>query len=144
MSRAQWSTAVLRVFGDDLDPDEISALLGSRPSSSARKGERLAVGTAGRVRILETGRWSLNAVDSRPEGIEAQIFAILDRLTGDMEVWRSLSGRYQLDMFCGVFMDSGNDNLSLSSKALFALGQRGIELELDIYDPVDKESAEPH
>lgn len=144
MSRAQWSTAVLRVFGDDLDPDEISALLGSRPSSFARKGERLAIGTAGRVRILKTGRWSLNAVDSRPEGVEAQIFAILDRLTGDMDIWRSLSDRYQLDMFCGVFMDSGNDNLSLSSKALFALGQRGIELELDIYDPVDEESAEPH
>lgn len=144
MSRAQWSTAVLRVFGDDLDPDEISALLGCRPSSSARKGDRQVIGTAGRVRILKTGRWSLQAADSRPEDVEAQIFAILDRLTADMAVWRSLGERYQVDMFCGLFMDSGNDNLLLSSKALLALGQRGIELELDIYDPIEDESAEPH
>lgn len=144
MSRAEWSTAVLRVFGDDLDPDEVSTLLGSSPSSSARKGDRLVNAAIGRVRILKTGRWSLSAVDNRPENIEAQIFTILGGVTDDLAVWRSLGERYRVDLFCGVFMESGNDNLRLSPQALLALGQRGIELELDIYDPADEAAAQPH
>ena len=31
-------------------------------------------------------------------------------------------------------MASGNDGLPLSAKAMLALGQRGIALDLDIYD----------
>jgi hypothetical protein len=37
-------------------------------------------------------------------------------------------------VFCGIFMAGGNDGLSLSANALLALGQRGIELDFDIYD----------
>jgi len=142
MSQAERSTAVLRFFGDDLDPDEVSALLGCNPTSAVRKGDILTMGSTGRTRIAKTGRWSLNAADCGPEDIESQVFAILGGLTGDMDVWRSLSKRFEADLFCGVFMGSGNDGLVLSPKALLALGQRGIALELDIYDSVEDESAQ--
>ena len=33
----------------------------------------------------------------------------------------------------GIFMGSSNDGLILSAKALQALGERGIALELDVY-----------
>jgi hypothetical protein len=36
-------------------------------------------------------------------------------------------------MFCGVWLDEGNQGLALSPKTLQMLGERGIKLELDIY-----------
>jgi len=43
--------------------------------------------------------------------------------------------RFEVDIFCGLFMGSSNEGLSLSPRTLSALGQCGIELGLDIYGP---------
>ncbi len=69
--------------------------------------------------------------------MEGQIFEILGQLTQDLSIWASLS-RFQPDMFCGLFMSSSNDGISLSAKALIALGERGISLALDVYDADDE------
>ncbi|MEX8194824.1 DUF4279 domain-containing protein [Comamonas guangdongensis] len=127
------SAAALRLRGDDLIPDEISALLGVPPTNAAQKGQEV-VGRNGKVRIARTGSWYLEAGERRPEDLEAQVFELLSQLTPDLEVWDNLSRRYTLDLFCGIFMDSYNDGLALSSKALLALGQRSIKLDLDVYE----------
>ena len=48
-------------------------------------------------------------------------------------MWRSITERYGIDLFCGLFMRVGNEGLSLSPQSLAALGRRQIELGLDIY-----------
>jgi len=133
MAAFDHSLVALRFFGDDLLPDEISALLGATPTVSHHKGEELKGSQSGTVRIARTGSWRLSAPRREPEDLEAQIFEILDQLTGDLAIWESLA-RFRPDLFCGLFMGSGNDGVSLSPRALLALGQRGIELGLDIYD----------
>jgi len=85
------------------------------------------------VRIARTGSWRFSAARREPEDLEAQIFEILDQLTGDLAVWQSLA-RSRPDLFCGLFMGSSNDGVSLSPRVLLALGERGIELGLDIYE----------
>ena len=60
-------------------------------------------------------------------------------LSNDMEVLKSLAC-YQPNLFCGLFMSSGNDMLPLSASALLALGQRGIALTLDIYNSDDEDN----
>lgn len=115
-------------------PDEISALLLGSPTASRHKGQELKLKN-GAVRIAKTGSWRLTSTQREPEDLEAQIFEILDQLTQDLSVWARLSSRYQPDLFCGIFMAGRNDGLALPAKALLALGQRGISLELDIYDP---------
>ena len=133
MAAFDHSLITLRFFGDDLLPDEISALLGENPTASHHKGQELRGNQSGTVRIARTGSWRLSAPRREPEDLEAQIFEILDQLTGDLAVWQSLA-RFRPDLFCGLFMGSSNDGFSLSPRALLALGQRGIELGLDIYD----------
>ncbi|MCY1554049.1 hypothetical protein D9M68_905930 [compost metagenome] len=54
-----------------------------------------------------------------------------------MAVWKALS-IYKPDLFCGIFMAGSNDGLPLSARALLALGQRGIALDLDIYANEDE------
>ena len=130
------SIATLRLFGDDLIPENISALLGAAPTESWRKGQDLIGSSTGNVRLAATGSWRLKARRREPEDLEAQVFELLSQLTNDLTIWNSLSS-YKPNLFCGIFMGSGNDGLPLSSKAMLALGQRGIALDLDIYDSFD-------
>lgn len=88
------------------------------------------------MRIAKTGSWRFHATERVPGDLDAQVSEILDQLTPDLGVWASLS-RYEPDLFCGIFMASSNDGLPLSAKALLALGERGIALDLDIYDSSD-------
>ena len=139
MGAIDHSVATLRLFGDDLVPDEITALLGASPTESYRKGQELVGSKTGIVRIAKTGSWRLSAARREPEDLEAQILEILGQLTQDLTIWESLT-RYQPNLFCGLFMGSSNDGLPLSAKALLSLGQRGIALGLDIYDVGDQGS----
>ena len=139
MGAIDHSVATLRFFGDDLVPDEITALLGASPTESCRKCQELIGSKTGIVRITKTGSWRLSAARREPEDLEAQIVEILGQLTQDLSVWESLAN-YQPDLFCGLFMGSSNDGLTLSAKVLLSLGQRGIALGLDIYDVGDQGS----
>jgi hypothetical protein len=132
MGALEQSRAALRFFGDDLVPADVSSLLGATPTDSEAKGQE-RVDRTGIVRIAKTGSWRLVAEHREPEDLESQVFDLLDRLTDDLSIWASLD-RYTPDLFCGLFMGSSNDGLSLSAKTLLALGQRGIALDLDIYD----------
>lgn len=137
MGAIDHSEVTLRLFGDDLEPEEINALLGATPTAACRKGQEIIGRNTGTVRIAKTGNWRISAARREPEDLEAQIFEILGQLTQNLKVWESLS-RYEPDLFCGIFMGSSNDGLLLSPRALLALGQRGITLGLDIYDGGDQ------
>lgn len=124
------TTASLRVFGDDLDPQEVTTLLGAEPTSAIRKGEPRRSGA-----VARTSGWVLRVADRQPGDLEAQVIELLSRLTDDLDVWRRLSGRYDVSIFCGLFMDLGNEGLDFSPETLAALGVRGIAIGFDIYDP---------
>ncbi|MDB6076688.1 MAG: hypothetical protein JWO82_435, partial [Akkermansiaceae bacterium] len=97
------SVAGLRIFGDDLEPDEITSLLGHPPSDSYRRGDTRTIKATGHVLTRKTSYWGLKA----PEGhgdLNVQVTAILDPLTTDLAVWKDLSSRYHIDIFCGFFM----------------------------------------
>jgi hypothetical protein len=127
------SVATLRIIGDELVPEEVSSLLRALPTRAERKGE--AVPTKTGERIARTGAWRLEATATEPEDLDAQVSELLSLLTSDLEVWRTLARRYRLDLFCGWFMNESNEGVSVSPSTLLALGQRGIELGLDIYAP---------
>ncbi len=137
MGALEYSQATLRIFGDDLIPDDISDLLGAKPTKSKKKGDEEVGKTSGKVRIAKTGSWHLHAQKREPEDLNAQIEEILSQLTSDLATWEKLCKSYKVDIFCGLFMENWNDGLSLSSEVMLALGQRGIGLSLDIYNGSD-------
>ncbi len=134
MGALEYSQATLRIFGDDLIPDDISDLLRAKPTKSKKKGDEEVGKTSGKVRIAKTGSWHLHAQKREPEDLNAQIEEILSQLTSDFDTWEKLRESYKVDMFCGLFMGNSNDGLSLSPEIMLALGQRRIGLSLDIYN----------
>ena len=70
-----------------------------------------------------------------PANLDLQIQELLAQVTSDLRVWGELTTKYATDLYCGLFMASSNDGVSLSATTLLALGSRGLEICLDVYDP---------
>ncbi|THD67302.1 DUF4279 domain-containing protein [Phenylobacterium sp.] len=134
MSELHETDATLRFIGEDLDPDEVTALLGQTPTHADRKGD---------VRILRDGSeyrerkgsWRRTVQRRTPGDLDGQVAELLSGLTEDMAVWKTLSTRFRADVFCGLFMREGNEGIALSPKTLEALGLRGLTLDFDLYGP---------
>lgn len=131
------SVTSLRIFGDDLEPDEITQLLGCKPSKSEKMGDEIIGKVTGRKRIARTGGWRLSAERLEPGDLDAQISEILDQLNDNTDVWKGLAARFRADIFCGLFMAEGNEGISLSSETVEKLATRGLTIDFDIYDSSD-------
>lgn len=126
------SAATLGFYGDDLDPDEITEFLGIEPTVGARKGEVWLAGS-GVEKTARTGVWRLVADRCKPADLDGQIGWLLSPLPSDPDMWRSLAARYRGRIFAGLFMNSGNEGLTLQPNTLAMMGERGLVLDLDIY-----------
>jgi hypothetical protein len=122
----------LRIFGEQLDPDEITRLLGCAASSSARIGESTNQG--GVSRIAREGFWRLSNGKS-DVSVEDQIAILLARLTTDLTVWQGIAARFKIDLFCGLFLDASNRGFALRPELMRQLVGRGITIGFDIYGP---------
>jgi len=131
MAELSETVAGLRVIGDDLDPDEVTRLLGKTPDLARRKGE--VTGAGGRERIARTGAWLVNTDSSAPGDLDRQVGQLLAGTTDDVAVWWRVADRYRVDVFCGHFMKEANEGMTISPQTLQKLGERGIELALDLY-----------
>jgi hypothetical protein len=127
-------TVGLRIFGDALDPDEITRLLGIEPTGLARKGD-IHRTASGREVVARSGSWRLHA--GVPGNLNTQIGALLTKLTSDLTIWRELTERYECDVFCGLFMRDGNEGTELSPQVMSMLSVRNLRLGLDIYSDAD-------
>ena len=135
MAAIEKSLVTLRISGDTLIPAEITRLLGAAPTAAETKGDEIIGPKTGKRRIAKTGMWRLSAESREPEDIDAQIEELLSQLTVDLDVWHGIAAEWEIDLFCGLFMGESNDGLILSPRSLRALGERNIELQLDIYAP---------
>jgi hypothetical protein len=124
----------LRFFGDDLDPDEITARLGCQPSVGVRK-DGIWLTKNGTERVARTGSWRLKAADRTPGDLDAQVAELLGLLCDDLSVWLELTERFKADIFCGLFMQESNEGIGLSALTMKELSARGLLIGFDVYDP---------
>ena len=133
MAALHRAVAGLMLTGEDLEPTEVTKLLGGPPSLSYRKGEDIRKRPDLPERLAPRGHWRREATPTEPENLDAQVLEILSDLTLDLNTWSELSGRYRLALFCGWFMRESNEGVEISAHTLRLLGERGIVLSLDIY-----------
>jgi hypothetical protein len=134
VSKLLETTMAIRFFGDDLDPDEITARLGCLPTFSAKKGGIWAT-KGGTEKTASTGFWRLVARDRQPGDLDAQISELLASCSEDLSIWIDLTNRFTANVFCGLFMNKSNDGAVLSVESMQKLGSRQLPLWFDIYDP---------
>lgn len=126
------SAATVGFYGEDLDPVEITSLLGAKPTVDVVKGGHWKT-SMGAEKLAYTGSWRLKSELSEPGNLERQISDLLASLTADLSVWHDLTNRFRGVMFCGLWLETYNDGLQLSPLTLSSLAERGLLLDLDIY-----------
>jgi hypothetical protein len=118
----------LAVYGEDLDPADVTRVLGCEPTSAHRRGDRMKRGT-----LRRTGAWLLSVRGTvSPEEVTV---ALLDRLPADEEMWRDLARRYDLQLRYGLFLDRWNRGVTLSPTLVFRIARLHAVVGFDIYGP---------
>ena len=134
------TSVALRILGDDLNPDEITKILGFPPNMARKKGDIRIGNRTKREYKARTGQWHLESPRGKGD-LDNHIRWILDALTPEQDSWDSINERYKLDLFCGLFLEDWNRGAGISASLMFELGRRGIALSLDIYyTPGDDET----
>ncbi len=121
----------LRVFGDGLEPEEVSALLGHEPSRSHRKGDPMPGDPRGRVE--PTGVWILDSHLSEKAEIEEHVESLLANVSNDEDEWSSLTDQYSASILCSLFLDQYNEGFEISPRLSQSLAERGLVIAYDIY-----------
>lgn len=134
MAAVQNATVSLTIAGDDLDPDEVTALLGCTPTEAFRKGDPWSARRPERHR--PHGAWILKTALDRDVELETQIAHLLAQVSNDAAIWQQINARFFSRIFCGIFMDRWNEGFGLTPTMLARLSACGLHLDFDLYRPV--------
>lgn len=121
----------LRVFGDALEPEEVSALLGREPTRCHRKGD--PVGGDESSAVEPTGAWILDSTLSEKAEIEDHIETLLSSVSNDTDEWEQLFSRFSASILCSAFLDQYNEGFELSPRIARSVSERGLVMAFDIY-----------
>jgi hypothetical protein len=132
----------LALYGDELDPDEITAALGCQPTSAHRRGETRIGKKTGLVTVYKQGAWLLSAEGRAPRTADEITSEVLARVSGDEAVWSDLAGRYDVQLRYGVFLEAWNRGFSLGRAVVQRAALLRASLEFDIYANIDSDTSE--
>lgn len=132
MNSEKWARASLRIFGENLVPEDISSSLNLAPTQThlrgQRKSERVSV-------VWKHSMWLLQS----PLGTEEEVPRHLEWLLGELErcatVLKELSTKFEIDFFCGFSSENGQGGFTLNAELLRRLANLGIPVTLDLYPP---------
>jgi len=89
------------------------------------------------------GVWKIHGNEILDGNLDAEIRLLLNRLTSDLNNWKSVTARWKVDLFCGLFLERANRGVQLSPESLGLLSERCISLGLDIYAPDENANCPP-
>jgi uncharacterized protein DUF4279 len=132
----------LRLLGDELVPQEITAILRCDPTSAGCKGEP-RIGPNGDVRgHRRIGVWIREHKPNADDTVDEAIAEILAELPSDPQLWQSLQQRFKIDLICDITVRGVNQGFELSPDVLKRVAALDIPLGVDIFTEADDEQSE--
>jgi len=128
----KWSRASLRISGDTLRPDQVSALLGLEATQSGVKGELFSNRHSA---VRRTSFWILQSPLSESLPVEEHLQWLLNLIEPKVEFIGSLAEKWRVDFFCGFSSGNGQGGTIFDPILLRRLAHLGIPLVLDLYPP---------
>jgi hypothetical protein len=108
-------------------------LLGAHPTDEHRRGDFISKPP----HKTDHGTWAISTKRSRRD-IEGQLDDLFANLTTDLEIWDTLTRRYEADLFCGVFLSWFGHGFSMSPALHRKLADRNLLITFDIYPEYDR------
>ncbi len=130
----------LDITSDNLNPDEITSLLGMQPTYSHRRGD---FNKSGQVQF-KFGRWQFSTprLDFRSESSWcAKSFDAFVRSLPDLpDAWDRIAKEHDAQVFIYLWMKTWNREFDLTAFALGELARRDLSLHIDTYLESDEHS----
>jgi hypothetical protein len=133
----------LAVYGDELDPEEISSLLGCQPTSSHRRGETRIGKKTGHKTVYKQGAWFLTVEGQAPRTADELTTELLEQVSSDESLWLDLGRRFDVQMRYGIFLEAWNRGFGLRRDVVKRIARFSASLEFDIYANIEDETAPP-
>ena len=124
-------------YGEDLDPAEITKLLGREPTSQCRRGDIVNGKVSSRVE--KVGRWVVAPPVTPGESLDPQLRRLLGSMTDDLTIWHSLVERYKSRFMISTWIRSWNRGLEIEPELVRAFADRRLGIGVDIYVDDDDE-----
>lgn len=128
----------LGIYGPDVQPDEISAVLGCAPTSAHRRGDPRLHGHP----VWPQGAWLLTVVGTAPVEPNEVLQQLLVQLPEDPAVWKELASKHSVRVTFGIFAGGWNQGFELAPASVKQLAGLGIPVAFDIY--ADGDAAGDH
>ena len=143
-----WFSVGLWLTADDLDPDEVTRLLGVEPDLTRRRGVRWPLpdrdGMSSPLRLSSVparlGVWSVRLrPEQAPEcDVEAAITKVLDRLAAATpEAWHRACAGAKARISVALTLDAYNRGFGLGPALLLRTAELGLEMDFDVYEGPD-------
>ncbi len=124
---------VLSIVGENLDPEQVSGILGGQPRKSGKRGDSIAA-INNRMRSVSkaaiAGYWQRGVTFHPPktaDGAAAEIFA---GLTEDQAVWRQLSSQFRAEVSLHGVASYTHPEDVFSAETLELFRVRGLDVLL--------------
>lgn len=117
----------LCVYGTELDPTEVTNLLGAEPTHAHRRGERKTL----RNPPWDKGAWIREVRRFEPIDPDAMFEELLMGLSSEQAAWRNLASRFQLRVDFAVHTDVGC-TFVLSHSTVERISALGAEFQIYI------------
>ena len=128
----------LQITSDDLQPAEITVLLGLQPTESYLRGD---FNSAGKLKFNH-GSWAFatDRLDFRTGSSCEQSFdAFMRSLPGAPDTWRRIAADNHACVLIVLWMRTRNREFDISTFALGELARRRMRLHIDTYLETDNE-----
>ncbi|MBI4229525.1 MAG: DUF4279 domain-containing protein [Planctomycetes bacterium] len=122
------TVVTLALYGENLDPGEVTRILRCNPSQSFRKGDHRE-GHA----PASMGGWFLTMRGRSPRTPAGLTTDILARVPEECSVWERLARRFKIQLRYGVFQEGWNRGFDLPLSLLEQAVNIRAEMNFDIY-----------
>lgn len=130
------SGVTLIVYGHDLDPDDVTGLLGVKPTRSFRRGYQRSPNS----HPMPHGAWFLEVRGKTPDGPDIQLRKLLMKLPASENVWKQLRLLHKVQIRFGLHLTGWNKGFGIPSTLLRRLAKIGGDLEFDVYSYGEEEN----
>ncbi len=117
------------VYGKDLRPSEVTALLGVEPTESFERGYRRKPNS----RPMPHGAWFFGERGQPPRGPDDLARSVLMRFSVPSETWRTVRKRYAVQLRVALHVTGWNKGFDFSPMTMQLVAATGAELGFDLY-----------
>jgi hypothetical protein len=119
----------LAIYGETLEPEDVSRRLGRLPTHAHRKGDSKKAGRP----PYPTGAWLLTLKGKAPSSLSDSIVSLLQELPVDGEFWKSMTSAFDVQLRIGIHTGGWNRGFSISPDAAAMIATTGASMGFDLY-----------